>query len=242
MTLLAPPPRAPFPNAYTSTQGLRAAIAMTLLCLPLLGCPGDDAGTTEEPPPRPATTTGQDQGVDAPEDAEDAPDPREIAAPDDDAPASLTIAELRELRARLGLAPPSPPEIQHLLTRADVREILRYDGALEETTLHGQRPSPAYNALRLATNEGFGVGLQRWVVADTEQLRRRFERLEETYIAVERDGRPVGSAAFAGEFDGLRHYAFRHDPSRSIIVVTAQADLADAERMRALARRTLDRL
>ena len=204
----------------------------------LIACPGD---REDEAAPHEPETVERAEQVPGPDGEEDEPAfPPEID--EETEVAALTVAELRELRARLGLAPPSPPAVQNLLTRADVREILRYDGLLRELPLQGQEPSPAWNAMRIAPEDGLGVAVQRWVLDDPAQRERRFRRLRETWIAVDRDAPDLGQAAFSGTFDDVHHIAFRHDRSRSIVVVTLDGALGDASRLRALAARVAERL
>lgn len=234
------------PRRADRWQTLRATALLLLLPLTgmLAGCPGQPDPPADEPPRAvPESTESPDDGEPADRD-ETAEADRASRAGDgaEDAPAALTVGELRELRARLGLAPPAPPEVQPLLTRADVRELLRYQGTLTETVLPGKEPGPGYNAMRLATDDAFGVGVQLWRIEDRERLQRTFQRLQRTYIAAEPEADPVGDAAFSGDFDGLRHYAFRHDRSGSIVVITGDASLGDGAAFRALALRSLDRL
>ncbi|TVR03461.1 MAG: hypothetical protein EA398_04885 [Deltaproteobacteria bacterium] len=204
----------------------------------LFACPGDREDEAAELEPETAELAepapGPDGEADEPAIPTETDEETEVAA--------LTVAELRELRARLGLAPPSPPAVQNLLTRADIREILRYDGLLRELPLQGQEPSPGWNAMRIAPEDGLGVAVQRWIVDDPAQRDRRFRRLRDTWIAVDRDAPELGQASFGGTFDGVHHLAFRHDRSRSIIVITLDGAMGDGEQLRTLGARIAERL
>lgn len=149
----------------------------------------------------------------------------------------------RDLAQRLGLAPADPLIVSDLLTHADIREIVGYNGELSIATLEGVQPSEFYNAMRLASAEGgFGFAVQLWEDEQSRQTLSRFERLQETYIdrIAETDG--VGDSAFRGEFDGIRHYAFMMERARSVAVVSCQTELCNAEQVRGLAERISSRL
>ncbi len=149
----------------------------------------------------------------------------------------------RNLAQRLGLAPADPLIVSDLLTHADIRELVGYNGELSIATLEGVQPSEFYNAMRLASADGgFGFAVQLWEDEQARQTVSRFERLQETYIdrVAETDG--IGDTAFRGEFDGIRHYAFMIERARSIAVVSCQSELCTTEQVRNLAERVSSRL
>lgn len=148
----------------------------------------------------------------------------------------------RELATRLGLAPPEPLRVADLLTHADIRELMQYTGDLTIATLDGLEPGPHYNALRLSAASGFGFAVQLWQEDEQRQALSRFARLQETYIDRNLDTAPVGDEAFWGEFEGIRHYAFFHRASKSVVIVSCQAELCTPDQVRAMADRIMSRL
>lgn len=148
----------------------------------------------------------------------------------------------RDLAVRLGLVPPDPLVVAQLLTHADIRELVRYDGELAVRTLDGLAPSPHYNVIRLGAGEQYGFALQVWRLEEARQVAPRYDRLKETYIVATEDPTPVGDASFHGEFAGVRHHGFSHRASRSVAVVTCEATLCTQPQARALAERVLSRL
>jgi len=148
----------------------------------------------------------------------------------------------RELATRLGLAPPEPLRVADLLTHADVRELMQYTGDLTIATLDGIEPGPYYNALRLSAGSGFGFAVQLWQEDEQRQALSRFARLQETYIDRNADTSPVGDEAFWGEFEGIRHYALFHRASKSVVIVSCQAELCTPDQVRNMADRVMSRL
>lgn len=174
---------------------------------------------------------------------EAAPTPPPIAPPELRAVERRPEVEAsRELAARLGLAPPDPLFVADLLTRADIRELTRFQGELMETTLEGIAPSPDYNAIRIQANGGFGFAVQVWEYADPRDLSAQYRRLKETYFDSTLENSAVGNEAFSADFEGIRHYAFQHRASKSMAVVTCDRALCDAAQLRALAQRVANRL
>jgi hypothetical protein len=142
----------------------------------------------------------------------------------------------------VGLTPPEPLAVSELLTRADIREMTKYEEVLSEQVLDGVAPSPTYNALRIGNESMFGASVQVWRPLEARQAGSRFVRLKETYIAASADTTPVADEAFFGEFGDTVHYAFHHKASRSVAVVTCATKLCDAEKVKALADRVASRL
>ena len=148
----------------------------------------------------------------------------------------------RQLAEQLGLAPPPPLIVSDLLTRSDIREVTQYAGELQETTLDGIEPSPQYNAIRLSAGEaGYGAALQVAVRRDAPGD-EPFRRLRETYFDQNVDGTPVANEAFQASFFGLEHYAFLHRASKSVAVVSCDADVCTGRQTRTLASRASTRL
>jgi hypothetical protein len=142
----------------------------------------------------------------------------------------------------VGLTPPEPLAVSDLLTRADIREMTKFEDVLSEQVLDGVAPSPTYNALRIGSETMFGASLQVWRPLEARQAGSRFVRLKETYIAATADTTPVADEAFFGEFDETVHYAFHHKASRSVAVITCATKLCDGEKVKALADRVASRL
>jgi hypothetical protein len=156
--------------------------------------------------------------------------------------ASPQAAGDRDLAIRLGLVPPEPLPVAQYLTHADVRELVRYDGALALGILEGVAPSPEYNTIRLSTEGGYGFALQLWREPSSRVIDDRYARLRETYFIAADDPMPIGDLAFRAEFEGIRHYAFLDRPTRSVAVVTCQSDVCLDQHIRALAERVRSRL
>lgn len=154
----------------------------------------------------------------------------------------LSPEEISALRSVVGLTPPEPLQVAELLTRADIREMTKYEEVLSEQLLDGVAPSPTYNALRIGNETMFGASVQVWRPLEARQAGSRFVRLKETYIAATADTTPVADEAFFGEFGDTVHYAFHHKASRSVAVVTCATKLCDAEKVKALADRVASRL
>lgn len=155
---------------------------------------------------------------------------------------SPTPSADRQLAMRLGLTPPEPLIVADLLTHADIRSIARYDGALTVTGLDGIEPNPEYNALRLASDAGYGFAVQLWQPPELRRAEERYNTLQETYIQVIADADPVTTRAFRGAYEGIRHYVFLDQRSRSVGIVTCQANLCDNLQLRELAERVVSRL
>jgi hypothetical protein len=168
--------------------------------------------------------------------------PSQASQPGGPSPRDEAWARDRDLAIQLGFVEPDPLVVSDLLTHADIRELVRYDGALTVTSVEGIAPTPQYNSLRLATENGFGFSIQLWTHDEARQAQARFERLQQTWIQATAEAVPVGDASFSGEFDALRYFAFFDTPSRSTAVVTCQVDLCDPVQIRAIAERAQSRL
>ncbi len=164
------------------------------------------------------------------------------ADPTEEPVRELSPEEISALRSVVGLTPPEPLAVSELLTRADIREMTKYEEVLSEQVLDGVAPSPTYNALRIGNESMFGASVQVWRPLEARQAGSRFVRLKETYIAASADTTPVADEAFFGEFGDTVHYAFHHKASRSVAVVTCATKLCDAEKVKALADRVASRL
>ena len=150
--------------------------------------------------------------------------------------------QIHDIRVRLGLDPPPNLLVGDLLTRQDIREVTQYEGAVAETTFDGIEPSPNYNAVRIAAEGGFGFGLQLWSLDESRQVSPRYDRLQQTYFRSTEDESPVGDRAFIANFEGIRQYGFMHRASRSVGVVSCDANLCSAEQVEQLAQNVLNRL
>ncbi len=172
--------------------------------------------------------------------------PEKVAAkpadPTEEPVRELSPEEISALRSVVGLTPPEPLAVSELLTRADIREMTKYEEVLSEQVLDGVAPSPTYNALRIGNESMFGASVQVWRPLEARQAGSRFVRLKETYIAATADTTPVADEAFFGEFGETVHYAFHHKASRSVAVITCAVKLCDAEKVKALADRVASRL
>lgn len=158
------------------------------------------------------------------------------------APVNPQVQADRELAQRLGLAPPEPLAVAHLMTHADIRELVQYQGTLSLGLLEGVEPSATYNAIRLASEGGYGFALQVWRDQNPRQLEARYERMMRTYFVSSEDPVPMGDQAFRAEFEGIRHYAFMDRTSSTFAVITCQSDACLDQHIRGLAERVVSRL
>lgn len=230
-------PVAPSPAAESVTMGLNRLLPAGLCCLLLVasGCSSSTEGV--------AAGSGE-TAVAAGSAAEAAPKvaPPKAAPPAEEAVRELSPEEISALRSVVGLMPPEPLPVSELLTRADIREMTKYEDVLSEQVLDGVAPSPTYNAIRIGNETMFGASVQVWRPLEARQASSRFVRLKETYIAATSDTAPVADEAFFGAFGETVHYAFHHKASRSVAVVTCATKLCDTEKVKALADRVASRL
>lgn len=216
-------------------MGLNRCLPAGLCCLLLLasGC----SKSTEEASTGSGEPASSGSAAAAPEKVAAKP-----ADPTEEPVRELSPEEISALRSVVGLTPPEPLAVSELLTRADIREMTKYEDVLSEQVLDGVAPSPTYNALRIGDEKIFGASVQVWRPLEARQAGSRFVRLKETYIAATADTTPVADEAFFGEFGDTVHYAFHHKASRSVAVVTCATKLCDAEKVKALADRVASRL
>ena len=216
-------------------MGLNRCLPAGLCCLLLLasGC----SKSTEEASTGSGEPASSGSAAAAPEKVAAKP-----ADPTEEPVRELSPEEISALRSVVGLTPPEPLQVSELLTRADIREMTKYEDVLSEQVLDGVAPSPTYNALRIGDEKIFGASVQVWRPLEARQAGSRFVRLKETYIAATADTTPVADEAFFGEFGDTVHYAFHHKASRSVAVVTCATKLCDAEKVKALADRVASRL
>ena len=216
-------------------MGLNRCLPAGLCCLLLLasGC----SKSTEEASTGSGEPASSGSAAAAPEKVAAKP-----ADPTEEPVRELSPEEISALRSVVGLTPPEPLQVSELLTRADIREMTKYEEVLSEQVLDGVAPSPTYNALRIGDEKIFGASVQVWRPLEARQAGSRFVRLKETYIAATADTTPVADEAFFGEFGDTVHYAFHHKASRSVAVVTCATKLCDAEKVKALADRVASRL
>ena len=216
-------------------MGLNRCLPAGLCCLLLLasGC----SKSTEEASTGSGEPASSGSAAAAPEKVAAKP-----ADPTEEPVRELSPEEISALRSVVGLTPPEPLQVSELLTRADIREMTKYEEVLSEQVLDGVAPSPTYNALRIGDEKIFGASVQVWRPLEARQAGSRVVRLKETYIAATADTTPVADEAFFGEFGDTVHYAFHHKASRSVAVVTCATKLCDAEKVKALADRVASRL
>lgn len=236
-----------WPRHMTKRRGgLYTAFIASVLCLVVAACDrsGEDVPAPESTAAAPSESASSEAAPETDAGSEnDAAPPSTAQGEREEARPWLSGDELEELRNRLGLGTPAALPVRELLTPVDVRELASYTGTLQEVSLVGQEPTTHRNSLRMASDDGFGVGLQVWRVDEVRQLEPRFERLRQTYIHAERPERIIGQQAFMGEFGGLRHYAFLHRASRQLVVVTCGMEVCDsADKVSRIAGRVHSRL
>lgn len=230
-------PVGPSPAAESVTMGSNRLLPAGLCCL-LLVASGCSRTSDEVAAGSGAAETASGSGVVAAA----PPVAAKPAAPPEEPVRELTPEEISALRSVVGLTPPEPLMVSDLLTRADVREITKFEEVLAEQPLDGVAPSATYNSIRIGSEAMFGASLQLWRPAEARQAGARYLRLKETYIAATVDAAPVGDEAFFGEFGETIHYAFHHKASRSVVIITCAVKLCDADKVKALADRVASRL
>jgi hypothetical protein len=133
-------------------------------------------------------------------------------------------------------------DIDHLLSRGEVREVTGYTGTLSHTELEGQEPSQTYNAFRLAGDQTYGFGLQVWKLRDGAQATSFFNRMHETYVVTANDN--LGDTpAFEAELGGIRQLVFVAAQTGNVVALSCDETVCpDDETLAHLAERVLSRL
>lgn len=148
---------------------------------------------------------------------------------------------IADLQARLGLIPPAPPMVEHLLYRADLRDVLGYAGELRVGELPGRDVTSFWNARRLAAEDGLGCIVQRWVYPSTSAL----NGAHEAYVAslvTPRNLNDVAEDAWLSTFATVRSVTFTHRLSTSMVQVACDEELSTDDQMIELAERVYARL
>jgi hypothetical protein len=96
--------------------------------------------------------------------------------------------------------------------------------------------------VRLQADGGYGLALQVWQFDELRQLSAHYRRLRETYFDARDDDGGVANEGFTGTFQGIRHQAFLHRASKSVVVVTCAETICDGLQLRAIAQRIANRL
>lgn len=148
---------------------------------------------------------------------------------------------IADLQARLGLIPPAAPMVEHLLYRADLRDVLGYAGELRVGELPGREVSSFWNARRLAAEDGLGCIVQRWVYPSGSAL----NEAHDAYVAslvTPRNLNNVAEDAWLATFATVRSVTFTHRLSTSMVQVACDEELSTDDQMVELAERVYARL
>lgn len=203
------------------------------------GCRGKDTPAEEATVPvvdEPADTPAAEV-VEPPKPSYMTPAPTRIRPED-----RFVHPELVEaIQVRSGLIPPQPPRVDGLLLRSDLRQVLAFGGAVEVVGLAGREPSPTYNAMRMAMDQGYGCAVQRWRFDSPSELEVVYQTFTESLREPKLVPR-VDVASTTSAYDGIESVAFRHSASRSMVYLTCDAAMADADQLQELVTRIALRL
>lgn len=165
---------------------------------------------------------------------------QEVRSPSPDERA-YNVAEIRQIRERLGLIPPQPLDIEDALRKTDIRQIADYSGKLTKKPMEGTLPSRRHNAYRLATDEGFGFSVEVWTFPSQSATNSGFEEFRTTLIAgtpLERATVPTTLSVFAG----IRQLIVKDAERNAVVSVSCSESLCTTQHLEALAERVRERL
>lgn len=148
---------------------------------------------------------------------------------------------VQTIRARSGLIRTPPPEVEHLLLRADLRSVLRYSGPLQNLPLMGKEISSSYNSMRYAMGQDLGCSLQRWNFPTRNVLDLRFDQYRATMVDPEEEARTDAATAYS-TFANVRSILMKHSPSRTMVQLSCTESLLSHHQLRTLSERVISRL
>jgi hypothetical protein len=190
-----------------------------------------EPATPQETPPQNPTPTPTG-AADAGDASTGAPTAR--PTPPSDGPDLSSIIAARSAQRSL-----RPLDIEHFLSRGDVRELTNFAGALTEVPLEGQTADAEYNGFRFAGDNHLGVTVQAWDMSSSAAANRLYERLRQTYLASEASRADVGDESFRSTHAGVRQFVFLN--RRRSMVVAVQVCPGDGE-LTALASRVFQNM
>lgn len=231
---------------------MRRRVSTTLwVCLSLLwtlqlgACKAKDKETQD-------TETPAIRQDDAPSGEDAAEKPREKTADDEERRQERAQAEkerkrfidpelVRAVRAQSGLIDLPPPDVERLLRRADLRDIMLYSGGINTEPLAGRAPDGHYNAARYSMGRELGCAIQRWTFPYAHDLVLHFDDYVETLYKAEKEAR-VDAATYFSTFAGVRTVVMRHNASRSMIQLSCTESMLSQDQLRRLSERVISRL
>lgn len=148
---------------------------------------------------------------------------------------------VRTVRSQSGLIDLPSPNVERLLRRADLRDVMLYTGAIRTEPLAGKTPDGHYNALRFAMGEELGCSIQRWTFPFAHDLVLHFDDYIETLYDPEKEAR-LDAATYFSTFAGVRMVVMRHAASRSMIQLSCTESLLSQTQLRSLSERVISRL
>lgn len=148
---------------------------------------------------------------------------------------------VQSVRAQSGLISLPPPNVERLLHRADLRDVMLYTGPIHTEPLAGRAPDGLYNAVRFAMGRELGCSLQRWVFPFTHELVLHFGEYVDTLYEPEEEAR-LDAATYFSTVAGVRMVVMRHTASRSMIQLSCTESLLSQRQLRTLSERVISRL
>lgn len=148
---------------------------------------------------------------------------------------------VRMVQESSGLIPAAPPQVERLLLRADVRDVLRYGGPMSTLPLDGKAPSPTYNAVRYAIGQELGCALQRWTFRSNHELDLQYDLYRDAMVEPETEARSDAATAYS-TFAGVRMVLLKHSRSRSLMQLSCTESLLTRHQLRELSERVTSRL
>lgn len=148
---------------------------------------------------------------------------------------------VQAIRAQSGLISLPPPNVERLLLRADLRDVMKYTGPIYTEALSGRAPDSFYNALRFTMGRELGCSVQRWVFPYVHDLTLHFDEYVDTLYEAELEPR-LDAATYFSTIAGVRMVVMRHNASRSMIQLSCTESLLNQRQLRRLSERVISRL
>ena len=198
----------------------RIYIAMFTI-LTLAACKGEEPANVISTP----TTNDPVEGVSQNEPAPTVATTGQDAGRND---AIQTIAQPRIATSPTRRRAPAPPEVEHLLSRVEIRELTQFTGSLQRTELEGQEPSEIYNAMRFAGEDHLGVAVQLWSLNSSARTTQQFDRLRDTFVEPV-GARDIGDSAFRSDYPGMRQFVFVSRQHNVVVAVACDESVCTDE-------------
>lgn len=148
---------------------------------------------------------------------------------------------VQAIRAQSGLISLPPPNVERLLLRADLRDVMKYTGPIHTEALAGREPDSFYNAVRFTMGRELGCSVQRWVFPYVHDLTLHFDDYVDTLYEAELEPR-LDAATYFSTIAGVRMVVMRHNASRSMIQLSCTESLLNQRQLRKLSERVISRL